>query len=305
MKIEMENRFRNPGFMLFFLFACLLFFTGCEKDIDISLKSEESKLVVEATIENDQPPVVFLSKSLDYFSQISPQLLAQSLVHGADVYVSNGSQTQKLKEYNTQLGSGYSISYYSTDTTGGAVAFTGKLNQKYALRIVTEGKEYTASTSIPLATKRIDSVWWKAAPPQADSDQVTVIVRATDPPGFGDYVRYFTKRNSEPFLAPDNSTFDDLFVDGTTYELPIERGHDRNVKITDRERFFLKGDTVTLKLCNVDKATYDFWRTMEFSYQSVGNPFSTPVKVASNISGNALGYFGGYACQYRTIVIPR
>jgi hypothetical protein len=131
------------------------------------------------------------------------------------------------------------------------------------------------------------------------------MVRATDPPGFGDYVRYFTKRNNEPFFAPFNSTFDDLFVDGTTYELPVEPGIDRNRDITDRDRFFNKGDTVTLKLSNIDKATYDFWRTMEFSYASVGNPFSTPVKVQSNVSGNALGYFGGYATQYRTLVIPK
>jgi hypothetical protein len=44
---------------------------------------------------------------------------------------------------------------------------------------------------------------------------------------------------------------------------------------------------------------------MEYTYASVGNPFASPVKVLSNISNNALGYFGGYASQYRTIIIPR
>jgi hypothetical protein len=44
---------------------------------------------------------------------------------------------------------------------------------------------------------------------------------------------------------------------------------------------------------------------MEFSYASVGNPFSTPVKVQSNIRGNALGYFGGFASQYRTVIVPK
>lgn len=283
----------------------LLLLPGCERDINFDLKNEEPKLVVEATIENGQPPVVFLSRSVGFFSQISPQLLAQSLVHGASVFISNGSKTHKLKEYTTALGGGYSLSYYSIDSSDLATAFSGELNKQYDMRIVAEGKEYTATTTIPGLTKRIDSVWWKKAPPQADSNDVIIMVRATDPPGFGDYIRYFTKRNSEPFLPPGNSAYDDLFIDGTTYELPIERGIDRNVKITDEDRFFKKGDTITLKLCNIDKATYDFWRTMEFSYQSVGNPFSTPVKVASNISGPALGYFGGYACQYRTLVVPK
>lgn len=285
-------------FFGFFLF-------GCERDIDIKLNDEAPKLVVEATIENGQAPVVALSRSLDYFSQISPQILAQSLVHNADVFVSNGSKIQKLKEYIVPLVGDYSLAYYSTDSSDMANAFSGELNESYTLRIVAEGKEYTAATTIPGLTKRIDSVWWRNAPQQADSDDVTVLVRATDPPGFGDYVRYFTKRNSEPFFAPNNSAFDDLFVDGTTYQLPVERGTDRNVKLNDMQRFFKRGDTVTLKLCNIDKATFDFWRTMEFSYQSVGNPFSTPVKVQSNISGNALGYFGGYAAQYRTLIIPK
>jgi hypothetical protein len=43
---------------------------------------------------------------------------------------------------------------------------------------------------------------------------------------------------------------------------------------------------------------------MEFNYSSIGNPFSSPTKVLGNIKGGALGYFGGYAVQYSTIVIP-
>lgn len=291
----------------FFILAVFLpfLFWSCEKDINIDLKEEKAKLVVEATIENGQPPMVLLSRSLDYFSAISPQSLANSIVRGADVFVSNGTKTHKLKEYSTPVGGGFSLSFYTIDSTNLATAFLGELNASYSLRIVSEGEEYTASTTIPPLTKRIDSIWWKP-PPQADSDQVVVMVKITDPPGFGDYIRYFTRRNSEAFLSPTNSTFDDLFVDGSTYEIPLERGVNRNnVNRNDRERFFSRGDTVTLKLSNVDRRTYRFWQTMEFSYASIGNPFSTPVKVESNIRGNALGYFGGYASQYRMLVIPK
>lgn len=307
---ENRKRFNNPG-AAGSLFICAvillpLFFCSCEKDISINLEQENAKLVVEATIENGEPPFVLLSRSLDFFSAITPQALLNSFVRGADVFVSNGDKTHKLKEYNRPVSGGFSIIYYTIDSSNLSTAFVGELGRSYSLRIVTSGKEYTSTTTIPQLTKRIDSLWWKPAPPQADSDQVVIMLRTTDPPGFGDYIRYFTKRNSEPFLAPTNSTFDDLFVDGTTYELPLERGVDRNnADITDRERFFLRGDTVTLKLSNVDKPTYRFWQTMEFSYASIGNPFSTPVKVQSNLSGDALGYFGGYASQYRTVIVPK
>ena len=95
-------------------------------------------------------------------------------------------------------------------------------------------------------------------------------------------------------------------MDGTTYSTQVDRGVNRNEEFDFEEyAFFDKGDTVTFKLANINKATFDFWRTMEYSYSSIGNPFSSPTKVIGNISGEALGYFGGYAADYKTIVIPK
>jgi hypothetical protein len=190
------------------------------------------------------------------------------------------------------------------DSSSPGTAFLGELDHSYSLRIVTEGKEYTAATTIPKITKQIDSIWWKQAP-GSDTSKAIVMVKVTDPPGYGDYIRYYTKRNSGPFYPPLNSVFDDLFIDGSTYEIQVDAGVDRNVPRTEDDNFFRRGDTVTLKLSNIDKANFDFWRTMEFSYSTVGDPFSTPTKVLGNISGNALGYFGGYASQFRRIIIPQ
>jgi len=290
--------------MRFVVLGMALFLFGCEKNIDFNLKNSANKLVVEATIENGQAPMVILTKSVGFFSKISPEILSQSFVHGADVFISNGTRTHKLKEYSQTISQGISFYFYTNDSGSLSTAFVGELNHAYSLRIVSQGKEYTSTTTIPNITKRIDSLWWKQAPATTDTSKVIVIVKATDPPGYGDYVRYFTKRNNEPFYPGINSVFDDLFIDGTTYELQVDPGVDRNVERNDNNRFFKRGDTVTLKLSNIDKATYDFWRTMEYSYASVGNPFSTPVKVLSNINGDALGYFGGYASQYRSIIIP-
>jgi hypothetical protein len=286
------------------LVVCVVIIVGCEKEIDFELENQPKKLVVEAIIENEQPPVVYLSTSLNYFSKITPDILAKSFAHGADVFISNGTLTHKLKEYSVPVAPGYSVYYYSTDSSSPATAFVGKLKQQYSLKISWQGKEYTSTTSIPDITRRIDSVWW-VTNANLDSNKVLVMVRATDPPGYGDYIRYYTKRNREPFFPGYNSVYDDLFIDGTTYELQVEPGFDRNNPIDIEKRLFSRGDTLILKLSNIDKATFDFWRTMEYSYQSVGNPFATPVKVLGNISNGALGYFGGYASQYRTLIIPR
>ena len=290
---------------LVFFILTIIVGLSCERTIEFSLDDTEPKLVVEAFIENGTRPVVYLTRSLDYYGVINPSVLANSFVHNADVFVSNGLVTHKLKEYSIPAGGGFNFYYYSADPSDPATIFNGELNTQYSLRIIAEGKEYNAVTTIPAITKQIDSVYWKQAPGSNPPNKVAVMVKATDPPGFGDYIRYFTKRNSEPFFPGLTSVYDDLVIDGTTYDIQIERGVDRNEDIDEGFTFFEKGDTVTLKVCNIDKATFDFWRTMEFTYVSIGNPFANPVRVISNISNNALGYFGGYACQYRTIIIPQ
>lgn len=283
----------------------VLLLIGCEKSISFKPQNAEPLLVVEATIENGRAPLVTLSNSLNYFDKISPALLTGSFVRNAKVEISNGTLTHQLKEYKMPI-SGVDIYYYSIDSSHLSTAFLGALNSRYTLKILANGKTYTAETSIPALDKTIDSLWWEKGPQNLDSTFVKLMGRVTDPPGFGNYIRYFTKTNGEDFLPGLNSAFDDQIVDGKTYNVQIDRGINRNQAI-DQETyaFFRRGDTATIKQCNIDKATFDFWRTMEYSYSSIGNPFSSPTKVLSNIKGGALGYFGGYAAQYRTIIIPR
>lgn len=289
----------------FYLILSTLILSSCERTVVFELDEVNPKLVIEGTIENNQAPIISLTKSLNYFSAIDPAILSNSFVHNADVYVSNGTLTHKLKEYSISITPTINYYYYSNDPSNPTTAFLGQLNSSYSLRIVSEGKEYTAITTIPNTTRRIDSLFWKQAPPGNPVTKVELRVKATDAPGFGDYIRYFTKQNSDPFFPGLNSVYDDQVIDGTSYEIQVERGIPRTGSTPDNYSLFDKGDTVTLKLCNIDKPTYDFWRTMEFTYASVGNPFSSPTKVISNIKGGGLGYFGGYAAQYHTIIIPR
>ena len=283
----------------------LLLLSGCEKTINFDLKQVEPVLVVDANIENDLPPNVILSNSLNYFDNIDTVLLNNLFVHDADVYMSNGVVTHKLKEYAVPIPtSGVTLYTYSIDSADLATAFTGQLNTTYTLRIVANGKEYNATTTIPALAKKPDSLWWKKAPFQEDTTRVILMVKATDPPGLGNYVRYFTKRNEEPFYPGLNSVFDDQVIDGTTYELEVQPGVDRNFPGSIDDNFFNRGDTITMKLCNIDRPAYNFWNTWEFNSQSIGNPFAAPGKILGNISNGALGAFYGYGAFYRTVIVP-
>lgn len=280
--------------------------TGCEKDIHFDLQDSTAKLVIEATIENGQPPIVILSQSLSYFSTINADILAGSFVHNAQIRISDGRRSQLLKEYSTQPLPGINLFYYTIDSSNLSGAFAGSFNSTYTMTISSEGKTYNAQTTIPALTKTIDSVWWKSSPGNPDTTLVSLQGRFSDPPGYGNYIRYFTKTGKGAFFPGLTSVYDDQIIDGLSYDGEIERGVDRNAKFdVDNYSFFSRGDTVVIKFCNIDKPTFDFWRTMEYSYSSIGNPFASPTKVLSNIDGGALGYFGGYAAQYRTIIIPK
>ena len=292
-------------FSCFFVF--LLLFSSCEKNISIQLDPSSTDLVVDASIENGRYPVVILSNSLAYFSKIDQQILAASFVHHAHISIRNGQVTSQLKEDSVLVdSSGYWLYYYTVNPADTALKFTGEFNKQYDLTILTGNKTYAATTTIPSLAKVIDSLWWIPAPEIQDSDKAVLKALITDPPGFGNYIRYYTSVNGGPYYPGLNSVFDDQVTDGTIFSITVPQGVNRNARIDLNDyNFFKKGETVVVKYTNIDKATYDFWRTMEYNYQSVGNPFSTPTRVISNISNGALGNFGGYAAQYKQLVIPK
>ncbi len=296
-----------PDKKLFILLITIISFLSCEKGINFKLDQTPSQLVVDASIENDKAPVVVLSNSLNYFSKISPAILDSSFVHDAIVTVSNGNKTQQLKEFSLPADSlGDIIYYYSSDPSSPQTFFQGEFNKNYTLTIQSNGKKYISTTAITSLAKKIDSLWWMKSPDNNDSNEVILMAKITDPPGYGNYIRYFTSVNGGQLFPALNSVYDDQITDGTTYNIQIENGVNRNQNIDlTNYSFFHHGDTATVKFCNIDKATYDFWRTMEYNYQSIGNPFSTPTQVLGNISNGALGYFGGYAAQYISLIIPK
>src|SRR5690349_10817907 len=128
---------------IYFLFLMLIIFSSCEKTIKLKVQDQPSKLVVDASIENDQFPVVVLSTSLNYFSSISAEELAKSFVHDAVITISDGTKISQLKEYSYHDTSGVTLYYYTIDSANLVNAIAGQFNKQYHLDIKTkDGQEY-------------------------------------------------------------------------------------------------------------------------------------------------------------------
>lgn len=293
-----------PLIVIFYCLLAALLLPGCEKTVNLQTAQQQPLLVVDGNIENGVPPQVTLTRSFNYFDSITQAQLLNSYVHNAIVSITWNNKVYPLIEY-TRTTAGQKTYFYAPAPGS---YFTGNFNQQYTLNVVVDSTQYTAVATIPLLSKTCDSIWWKPAPNATDSQKVVLFGRFTDPPGYGNYTRYFTRVNSEPFYAGLPSVLDDELTDGTTYDLQIDRGYSRGLQLNfigDDYGTFYHGDTVTYKFSNIDKASYDFWRTWDYDYQTNGNPFSTPIKVLGNVSNNALGAFCGYATQYKTLIIPK
>jgi hypothetical protein len=289
-----------------FFIAVIVTLLSCEKEVKINLDSGEPRLVVEGAIETGLPPYVFLTKSIGYFATIDLNTLQNSFVHGAKVTVSDGSRSVDLIEYTVDTGNGYKFSFYTIDTAGGNF-FVGQVNKYYTLRVEYEGKIYEAVTKIPEPTA-LDSV--VSVQPDAPFDKEKfpearqIRIYFKDPDTMGNYVRYYTRRNSEPYYPGLNATYSDEIINGTQFETTLPLGEPQSqVYDADSSGIGYVGDTVTLKWCAIDKASYNFWSTYEFSLGTIGNPFSTPIKVKTNISNNGLGIWAGYGAVYKTIIL--
>ncbi len=277
---------------------------SCEKDANIHLHQAEQNLVVEGTIENGKAPRVILTHSLNYFSAIDLTILEKLFVHGARITVSGDNNTVQLVEKKVDTLFGAQYYYYEPAYPE---TFRGRKGSTYTLHIEAEGQSLNAVTTIPADGFYLDSIWWipamKAGKP--DSSKAFLMARIFDPPKLGNYARYFTKRNSEPFYPGLTSVADDGVTNGKVFDFQLSRGVSKNEEI-DLEDFgyFEPGDTITLKFCNIDEATYRFWSTWEYAWSNNSNPFATPTDVQGNVPG-ALGYWGGYDAQYKRLIVTK
>ncbi|MFN5334554.1 MAG: DUF4249 family protein, partial [Bacteroidota bacterium] len=240
--------FRNIWF-----FLTIFMLISCEKKIDFKLKESDPIVSVDASIETNQFPVVILTKSLNYFSEIDTKVISESMIRNAEVMISSEGKNIQLIKNEVIFPGNLSFVYYTCDSLNIAKQIKGEQGKKYELEVKWNNQVYKATTHIPLLKKTVDSLWWEKAPFTEDtSTKIILMGRFNDPPEFGDYIRYFTKVNGEPFFPGSNSAFDDLLVNGTVYDIQIPRSVDRN-SMSDRisEAYFRRGDTITVKLSNI------------------------------------------------------
>jgi len=252
------------------ILSILMVFWSCEEVIEVNLKNESPKVVIESFITNvDNPFMVKITKSQGFFDQSK-----FSTVKNASVQL----QYLSVKENLIEKGGGYYISSKTKAISG----------QAYILKITAEGGTFDATVELPNPVP-IDTVYFQPSVFQTDS--LNIFIGFRDPAMIENYYRIRLYRNRR-YAVNDYFLMTDAFSDGEKMVAPI---YYRN---------FAPGDSVIVELLNLDRSTWRYFKGISESIlqgvnsQAPGNP-------PSNITGGALGIFGAWNSSSYRIIVPK
>ncbi|MEN9919613.1 MAG: hypothetical protein RL662_2049 [Bacteroidota bacterium] len=252
-----------------FSVVCLVGFTACEKEIHVDLHSVEPRLVIEGLIVKDSLAKVTLTKTKDFDSDNIFQPITDAVVTISD----DKGNYEVLK----------------ADQSGvfRSVAFIGKVNTKYNLKVVYAGNEYTSTSTMP---------------------QLVVIdtIKLYDIPSFGYPVPLIEFQ--DPIDGTAHYYKSTLHINGVRRDIGGETTDTRNreglliqriLPVFDKDEStkprLQKGDTILVELQAIDKGVHDFFESLAQISSSETNP-------TTNIMGGALGYFSANTSHRKSMI---
>lgn len=306
------------------VFASLLFVTACEREFTPEVVGTNDNIVVEGYIEagdRPNPPFVILTKSVPFFSEFSTAS-SNIFVRNAQVWVSNGTDSVRLTQFcwadldsnvRRQAARAFGINVDSVTNNFNFCAYIdvtgrmrGEVGKTYHLTIEAENRRLTATTTIPPLV-RIDSVQFVRPPGNNQNDTMWQLRPwAKDPPGVINYYRTLVSVNGSSYERGRGSVVDGALFDGINLQFFVANNSPNRRREPDAIRsLFFQGDTISLKACQIDKAHFDFWRTLEFNANNQG-PFSSYTRVLYNINGvGGIGIWGGLGVTYFEVIAPK
>ncbi|MDN5283997.1 MAG: hypothetical protein JWR38_271 [Mucilaginibacter sp.] len=255
------------------VFFILLSASSCDKVIDLKLGSETGELVIEGVITNVKGPQYIKLTTNVAFSNTN----TYPPVTGAQVTV------------NDQAGHTYTF----TESAAGVYSIsqlTGTAASVYTMHVSTNGKNYTASSTMP---KQVGLGSITAAKNSFDSDnnKKKITVHYSDPKGVVNQYKFLLYVNGvqvkRVFVNNDD------FTDGNYVSFDL---------IQDDIDIY-PGDKVTVEMQCIDKAVYTYWLTlMQQDYNGPGGGV-TPSDPPTNITPQVLGYFSAQTIQTKSLTV--
>ena len=266
-------------------------FMSCEDVIDINLKDNEPKLVIEGWIDNSFHGEVRISRTVPFDQPFSARqdslpgslpgfMYVHNPVSGAEVIITEpGVTARRLTEISPGL-------YVTATTTSRSVtALSTPASRSYQLAVRVDGEWYNAVSTMPppVEVETIGTVSTNVF----GEERKGVGLLFNDPPGVPNYYRYLLNVNGVALKTL--FVFNDKYNDGKSVTREL---FDFDTKLEE-------GDAVNVSIQFIDPAVYRYWSSLQANNPGTAAP-GNPV---SNISNGALGYFSAHSVIHMGTII--
>jgi len=244
---------------------------SCEKVIDLNLNTSASDIVIQGNVYDYAGPyTVSISKTVDFTqTNVFPP------VTNAVVTISDNAGNSETLIQKTE-------GKYVTSTLRGIPGVT------YTLKVVIQGKTYTASSTMPKAVN-IDSIYLQR---DLFGNGTEAVIDFTDPINVDNYYRVDQYVNDT--LKSGFYVGDDKLYQGQKISFYL------SASSLTGDKPLIKGDEIKLQLECIDDKVYEYFRTTKGN----NGQSASPANPVSNISNGALGYFSAASVRQDSIRVP-
>jgi hypothetical protein len=270
----------KPGLMEVLIgLLMIVFFSSCQKVIDVNIENAEKKYVVEAIVtEETGASKVLLSTTKNVSEDNSFPGISGAVVTITD----NAGNSTVFKE---------TIAGVYTDA-----AFTGAVGKTYSLQVEVNGETFTALSTMPQKIN-LDTIFITDEILFGETRKL-VNIAYQDPPGKGQcyrYVQYINDKKSKPIFVNNDDYSDGKYVESKLWYLVDEdENEDEEIK---------SGDTIRIDMLCITSVVYKYWYSV-FQSATGNSQSASPANPVTNINGGALGYFSAHTVQTKTLVVP-
>jgi hypothetical protein len=245
--------------------------TACEEDVILDLGKIQKKLVVEASVSNNNP---FASVSLSYSQGFYDTLIFSRIPDATVEITSETGESEKL----VWSSAGF---FYSQ-------SLQPEFGKKYTLKVIADNQTVEVTTILPSPVK-IKQVLQVPNPFYQTNDSINLFVNVDDPKGVDDFFRLEVnkigrKSQGNYYLA------DDSYGKNGVISMPV---YYKN---------FAFGDTAVVELMHTNRETYDYYNGLRENVRGSFNSIA-PGNPVSNMPDDVYGFFAAYGIDRDTIVI--
>jgi hypothetical protein len=266
---------------------------SCNENLLRDIEQPDALIVVDGWIEQGRQAKVFLTTNAPYFTSIDSASIRELVLSRAKVTLSDGD-TSEVLILRKDL-SYFPPFYYQGNT------MIGETGKHYTLTAEYGGKSAEAVTTIP-AEVAIDTAYFERL---AGEDSLGVLKLVfTDPSEEKNYYRIFTQRkgSDDRFVPSVLMAINDRYFSGEQLTFTVSRPPASLVSSEGNE-YFEAGDTILVKLCTMDEASFSFWSSYQEEVMNATNPFASSMNnLESNIWGDGLGVWSGYGVTVYTVI---